>query len=59
MKSIFKSRTFWLNAVTAALVWLDQNQNLLSPTARAWVPFILTAANIAMRYITKDPVKIL
>jgi len=66
-KSIFKSRTFWVNALTiasmilAGLVADDNLWELVSknPKLSLWIPGILSAVNIILRTITESPVNIL
>lgn len=60
MKSIFASKTFWVNAV-AAVVALLESQDVLT-----WIPdayettiaSVVFAINIVLRYITTQPVSI-
>ena len=52
-KSIFLSKTFWLNVIGIGLTWAGQIPN---PEIAMYV---LAALNIANRFLTNQPVKIL
>jgi len=59
MKSIFKSRTFWVNVI--AIVGIVANElwgiDLDGETQAAFVVTVLAIVNIALRGITSQPVK--
>lgn len=57
-KSIFRSKTFWANAlalisILGAQPWIATNPNLVSVIGIA-----TTVANVALRLITSEPVKL-
>lgn len=58
-KSIFGSRVFWFNVVSAALliIALPEFAALIPELWIKYVVFAQAAGNIALRYITSDPVR--
>ena len=61
MKSIFKSKTFWFNALTlvaSALVTV-QDSTIISdnPEIAGAVTVIYSLVNLGLRLVTKDPIK--
>ena len=57
-KSIFKSKTFWLNIVTFALAIFaitDPSAMGINPAQFAWVAAVL---NIVLRFLTNKPVSL-
>ena len=57
-KSIFESRTIWLNAIVAVLAIYDQVAPFIPP---AWVPkiaAIVGVLNIILRLVTTQPVSL-
>ena len=54
-KSLFKSRTFWANLLTAAVELSGALSGFLPPGARQLATNVL---NIALRLVTSDPVHV-
>lgn len=60
-KSLFASRTFWLNALTFAAALLTALSGMTEAIPPAFMPHIvaaLAAVNIALRMVTTQPVTI-
>lgn len=57
-KSMFKSRTFWVNALTIAASFLPQVQAMLPPSSQQYVIPVLGLVNIGLRWITTGPVHV-
>lgn len=55
-KSIFVSKTFWVNALTAVGTLAANYGGLLPPPALPYVVAATGIVNIALRLITKQPV---
>lgn len=58
-KSILTSKTFWVNALTVAVVIINRQEQvidpvLIEPIALVLLPFV----NIFLRAITKKPVRV-
>lgn len=59
MKSLFATKTFWVNFVSGVVAFLE-GQDLLNIVPDPWEPTIAAvvfALNIVLRYITTQPVK--
>jgi hypothetical protein len=60
-KSIFSSKTLWLNLIAAGVTYLLNHEGILA----TWgldadgVTLVLAALNIANRFLTKQPVTVL
>lgn len=61
MKSIFRSRTFWLNVATglSVLLAMPELTAILGPDALKYVVLIQSAANVILRVLTSQPVSVL
>lgn len=61
MKSLFASKTFWYNALSAlSLIFLlPEWQTLLGPDTIKYVLLANAVINIILRYVTDEPVKAL
>ena len=58
MKSIWNSKTFWLNAVGGAILILTQATDALPASAQPYLAAALAVLNIANRFLTSQPVSI-
>jgi hypothetical protein len=58
VKSIWKSKTFWLNALTASVAIADQIHPTLPESAGKWLVMGVAIVNIFLRTITTQPVAI-
>jgi hypothetical protein len=58
-KSIFASKTFWVNALTLAATILGSLSGVLPPEAAPYVAGVLSVVNIMLRVVTDSPVKII
>ena len=56
-KSILLSRTFWFN-VLAGAIGVCQAQGIFTAIPDPWGPLVVMLGNIALRYITTQPVKL-
>lgn len=54
-KTIFKSKTFWINVIAGIAVAIPGLQLPISMKAQIW---ILASMNIVLRAITTEPVKL-
>ncbi len=54
-KSIFQSKTFWLNAVAGLIQFLP---GIADQIPQPWGGLVLALANIGLRFITTQPVKV-
>lgn len=54
MKSIFVSKTFWVNAVSGVVAFLEGQQviDLFSAATLPYVSAVVFALNIVLRYVT-------
>lgn len=61
MKSLFHSRTFWLNVLTGLTVLLAMPEltAILGPNALKYVVLIQSAANVILRVLTSQAVSIM
>lgn len=63
-KSIFASKTFWTNVLALAVlligVVIEQNASnpVLPKDWEGWLAMVLAAANVVLRFITSQPVKV-
>lgn len=60
MKPIYRSKTFWVNALLvagAALAGVNDASIIQDPQAVTLLGMAVGFVNIILRYITKDPVK--
>lgn len=59
-KSIFESKTFWINALAFSIgaVELFSSQPFLSPEVLAVFPLILGLLNVGLRWVTDQPVSL-
>lgn len=55
-KSIFKSRTIWANIIAGALMLVAQQADVLDADFAA---MLIAGLNIAMRFVTKQPIHII
>ncbi len=55
-KSIWLSKTFWFNAITGGLAILDQITPVLPASVQAALPTVILIGNIALRFLTTQPV---
>lgn len=55
-KSIFKSKTFWFNALTATGTILGTYGGLLGPAALPYVVGATGIINVVLRFMTTQPV---
>ena len=62
MKSIWRSKTLWFNAIVAALGALQASANLIQPlvpgNAYGWGLLILTVGNTILRTVTTQAVSL-
>lgn len=60
MQSIFSTRTFWYNALSAAslILLLPELQTLLGEHTIKYVVLANAIVNIFLRFITKEPVQL-
>lgn len=62
MKSIVKSRTFWVNALTfvsTAIVFIQDHELIVdNPDTVAILGGVLALVNIGLRFVTDKPVSI-
>ena len=61
-KSLFASKSFWFNALTAAaaiLTAISGHAEIIPPAVMPYVVAILAAVNIALRMVTTEPVVIM
>lgn len=62
MKSIFASKTFWVNALTSVITMgtylVDSSFFVNNPEFVAIAGTVIGALNVALRLITKEPVSI-
>jgi hypothetical protein len=62
-KSIFQSKTFWINAITAVAGILTTigGSDLIqqNPQAAGVMAIVIGVANVLLRLVTKQPVKVL
>lgn len=57
-KSIFRSKTFWLNVLGGLVVLLEYVDTLDVPGGGEAIATALVLANIALRYLTTQPVTV-
>lgn len=57
-KSIFLSRTFWVNTLTLAATVLGSLTGLLPPEAAPWITGTLSVVNVVLRFLTDKPVTV-
>lgn len=59
-KSIFKSRTFWINVILAvvAIAGTPEVTSLLGPSGLKYLMAAQSVGNIVLRYFTTQPVTI-
>ena len=59
-KSLFKSKTFWVNALTAVVTYAAPALSIahIDPNTQA-VVYAITAANGGLRILTQGPVAVL
>lgn len=55
-KSILKSKTFWFNTLTTAGTLLGTYGGLLGPAALPYIVGATGIINVALRFITSQPV---
>ena len=58
-KSIWVSKTFWLNIIGLAVLALNQMGTVLPPNAAPYIAAALAALNILMRFLTEVPVSLM
>jgi len=59
MKSIFKSKTFWINLLMAAVVIVPELANIESlQIPKEAAASVVVVVNTILRLITKEPVKV-
>ena len=52
-KSILRSKTFWFNVLTIVAQYSGQ-----LPIPAAYLPILVAVVNIALRYVTTNPVHV-
>ena len=58
-KSIFTSRTFWVNLLTVIFMLVNRKEQIIDPDIiDPLVVVILPLLNIGLRAITKEPVRL-
>jgi len=58
-KSVLKSKTFWVNALTlaaTAITFAVDNQVFQNPDVTAAMVGVLALVNVGLRFVTKDAV---
>lgn len=61
-KTLWQSKTFWVNALTIAASVLTAVSGMTDHVPAEYMPWILTAlslVNIGLRLVTSEPVKLL
>lgn len=58
MKSIFKSKTFWFNVLTAAGSIITLVGGVLPPKDMQYIVALTSLVNIGLRMVTKDAVSL-
>lgn len=57
-KSLWKSKTFWFNAITGFVSVVGTVQAIIPPPAMPYVAGVVAIGNVVLRLITNQPVKI-
>lgn len=57
-KSIFKSKTFWVNFITIGAGVLAAFSQAIPQNVTPWLLAIVGASNVVLRFLTKGPVKL-
>lgn len=55
-KSIWVSKTFWLNVVGGAILVVTQLSDAVPPSIHPWLVGALAALNVINRFLTDQPV---
>ena len=58
MKSIFASKTFWVNALTLVADGIGHYGGFIPPDYQPYIVFALAVVNAGLRLITTQPVKV-
>lgn len=59
MKSLFATKTFWVNLISGAVALLESQEllNVIPDVYEAGLVVVVFGLNIVLRYITTQPVK--
>jgi hypothetical protein len=58
VKSIWQSKTFWLNVLSIAVAILAITKPELLPISPEWLAWIMGVLNILIRFLTNGPVSL-